>query len=372
MKPRFENARRPLIQALEGRTLLSGMFGNSLVALSISDAAIYEGNNGNSNMVFRVDLNAPSYFPLSVQYQTIDGTAKAGTDYVSTEGILYFNVGATSNTIAVPIIGNTRMDGNRAFTVKLFNSFTVSINRDVATGTIVDDDLPAVGVKAVQPAASPVGPVNGTVRFVRTAGTTGDLKVLYSVSGTAKAGTDYAKLPGSAIIKAGRTYVDVAVKPIAKAAKPGSKTVIITLSSSSAYVLGSARKATVTISSKETAPPSASLSSNPGVSAPSTQPYRFTSVFNDNVAINASSVVTGNIRVTGPNEYSQLATLVSRKTSADGKSVTAVYSIPAPGGSWDASDNGVYTILILPNQIKDTAGNALVAGGLGTFAVAVS
>ena len=88
--------------------------------------------------------------------------------------------------------------------------------------------------------------------------------------------------------------------------------------------------------------------------------------------MNLASVATGNLSVTGPNGYSQVATLVSRKLSTNGKSVTAVYSVPAPGGSWDASDNGTYTILVVANQVKDTAGNAVVAGGLGTFAVAVA
>ena len=85
-----------------------------------------------------------------------------------------------------------------------------------------------------------------------------------------------------------------------------------------------------------------------------------------------ASVATGNLRVTGPNGYSLLATLVSRTLAVGGKSATAVYSVPAPGGSWDSSDNGTYTILVVANQVKDTSGNALVAGGLGTIAVAVT
>ena len=363
---------RPLVEALEGRTLLSGMFGNALLAVAIGDSAAYEGNSGTSNMTFRVDLNAPTYQALSVQYETLDGTAKAGTDYVYTAGVAYFNYGDTTTYITVPIIGNTRMDGNRAFSVQLSNSFSASIDRGMATGTIVDDDFPAITVKAMQPTASAVGPVNGSVRFTRNAGTTGSLKVAYTIGGTAKPGVDYAKLSGSATIRAGQTYADVLVKPIATSSKPGTKTVILTAKAGSGYVLGAATKATVNITNKEVVPPTAKLTSNPGILVLSAAGYRFTTVYTDNVAMSLASVATGNLSVAGPNSYSQLATLVSRKLSTDGKSVTAVYSIPAPGGSWDSSDNGTYTILVVANQVKDTAGNAIVGGGVGTFGVTVA
>ncbi|MFI5379328.1 MAG: Calx-beta domain-containing protein [Tepidisphaerales bacterium] len=363
---------RQIMEALEGRTLLSGMFGNSLLAVSIADSSATESSSAAADMTFSVSLNAPSYQPLSVQYQTADGTATAGTDYVYSSGVAYFNAGDTTSYITVPLISNTRIGPNLTFSVQLFNSIGASIDQGTATGTIIDANLPAVGVKAVQPTASAIGPVNGTVRFVRTAGFTTNLKVLYTVAGTAKAGVDYTKLSGSAVIAAGKTYVDVPVKPIAASNKVGTKTVILTVKAGTGYVLGSATKATVNITNKETVPPTAKLTSNPGVSVASVLNYRFTAVYTDNVAMSLASVATGNLSVTGPNGYSQVATLLSKKLSTDGKSVTAVYSIPAPGGSWDPSDNGTYTILVVAGQVKDAAGNSIVAGGLGTFGVAVA
>src|SRR2546426_2175962 len=38
-----------------------------------------------------------------------------------------------------------------------------------------------------------------------------------------------------------------------------------------------------------------------------------------------------------------------------GNAVT--YRIAAPGGTWDASDNGTYTVSQNANQVKDVAGN---------------
>ncbi len=369
MKNQRKNPSRHVVEALEDRSLLS----NSLLAVSISDGAAYEGNSGNSNMTFEIDLNAPAAQTMSVQYETVNGTAKAGTDYVYTSGLAYFNFGDMKSFISVPVIGNTRIDGNRAFTVQLSNSFSASIARGTGTGTIVDDDFPAVKISAVKPTASANGPVDGSVRISRSVTTNKNLKVLLTVAGTARPGIDYTKLASSAVILAGKAYVDVPIKPIAASAKVGTRTVIVTIkpSSTPTYVLGSVTKATVNITNKETVPPSAKLTSNPGIPAASASSYQVTAVYTDNSAMSLASIATGNLRVTGPNSYSLLATLVSKKISADGKSVTAIYSIPAPGGSWDASDDGTYTILVVASQIKDTAGNSIVPGGLGTFAVTV-
>jgi len=41
-----------------------------------------------------------------------------------------------------------------------------------------------------------------------------------------------------------------------------------------------------------------------------------------------------------------------------GVTKVVTYSVPAPGGYWDSTDNGAYTITVQPNQVKDTSGNA--------------
>ena len=55
----------------------------------------------------------------------------------------------------------------------------------------------------------------------------------------------------------------------------------------------------------------------------------------------------------------------------DGRSLTAVYTVAAPGGKWTADDNGTYTVTVLDGQVLDAAGTA-VAGVSTTFAVNVA
>jgi hypothetical protein len=77
------------------------------------------------------------------------------------------------------------------------------------------------------------------------------------------------------------------------------------------------------------------------------------------------------IRVLGPQGYSQLAGFVGVMPSGDGSSQIATYRVPAPGGGWDRTDNGAYTIQVVPGQIRDTLGRVIEAAQIGTLWVNV-
>ena len=95
----------------------------------------------------------------------------------------------------------------------------------------------------------------------------------------------------------------------------------------------------------------------------------FNVTYEDNVAVDVSSLGGGNIRVTGPNGFSQLAAYLSVNNTNNGTPRTANYRITAPGGTWDSTDNGTYTVTILANQVRDTSGNSMVSVQAGTFFV---
>ncbi len=114
--------------------------------------------------------------------------------------------------------------------------------------------------------------------------------------------------------------------------------------------------------------PTATLGTAPAVgdSSNKTQ-YDFTVTFGDNVAVSFASIDGKDVRVMGPNGFSQLATLVSVDKVGDGTPRTATYRITAPGGAWDTADNGKYSIALEAGQVADTAGNTAAAATLGTF-----
>jgi len=54
------------------------------------------------------------------------------------------------------------------------------------------------------------------------------------------------------------------------------------------------------------------------------------------------------------------------------KRQTVTYRVTTPSGSWDSTDNGTYTVSLLPGRVSDTNGNVTAPGALGTFDVAVA
>ncbi len=76
----------------------------------------------------------------SLDYITVDGTAKAGSDYQTVSGTLSFAAGQASKTIAIPIINNNVGEVNETFTLKFSNAVGVQLATQQATITIIDDD----------------------------------------------------------------------------------------------------------------------------------------------------------------------------------------------------------------------------------------
>ena len=96
-----------------------------------------------------------------------------------------------------------------------------------------------------------------------------------------------------------------------------------------------------------------------------------TVTFTDDTAVNASSIGAGDLSVTGPGGAPVSVTGVSLSPNGNSPSVTATFTLAAPGGSWDAADNGRYTVTLAGSAVTDTSGNA-AAGAAVTFNVSIS
>ena len=181
-----------------------------------------------------------------------------------------------------------------------------------------------------------------------------------------------AAFVSSAANGTGRTAVYSAAAPAGgwKAAYNGTYTISLS-ASQVADTLGNYAPAAVIGSftvSLETVPPTASATA-PTVTAAGTTAQTVTVAYADNVGIDAATLNTGDITVTGPNGYAATATFVSSAAAGTGR--TATYTVPAPAGGWKAANNGTYTIALAAGQVADTAGNFAAAGPIGTFAVAL-
>src|SRR5439155_26406949 len=73
----------------------------TLPALSINDVSLSDGNSSTRTAVFTVSLTPASAQTVTVTYATADGTATAGTDYLSAEAAPAFAPGETTKTLTV-------------------------------------------------------------------------------------------------------------------------------------------------------------------------------------------------------------------------------------------------------------------------------
>lgn len=115
------------------------------VSVSINSVTVKEGSSGFTNMIFTLSLSAASTQSISVSYSTLDGTAKAGSDYVAAFGTVTFNAGETKKTITVQVYGDTVYEANEAFYVQLANPVNAGLGVSKGTGTIQNDDRSKLG-----------------------------------------------------------------------------------------------------------------------------------------------------------------------------------------------------------------------------------
>ena len=95
-------------------------------------------------------------------------------------------------------------------------------------------------------------------------------------------------------------------------------------------------------------------------------------VYSDNVAVAVNSITAGNITVIGPGG-ALTVTGVKTSLNVNAATITATYTVAAPGGGFVALDNGAYTVSltsILANQVTDTSNHPASATPV-TFTVNV-
>lgn len=130
-------------------------------------------------------------------------------------------------------------------------TYTLRLAADDGEVTTSDDvvitaTLPSVTVAATSSTAAESGLSPGVFTLTRNT-TTGDLTVLFSITGTADEGTDYAAIGTSVRIPDGLATATVAVTPLADSIAEGSETVTLALATDPAYTLGSPSSAQVTL-----------------------------------------------------------------------------------------------------------------------------
>ena len=94
-----------------------------------------------SGAAFTVTLSAASASDVTVDYQTADGTATAGSDYVQKNSYtLKFAPGVTTRTILVPTLDDAIVEPTETFTLNLSNAIGANISDAQGVASIQDND----------------------------------------------------------------------------------------------------------------------------------------------------------------------------------------------------------------------------------------
>ncbi|EPX85276.1 Calx-beta domain-containing protein [Salipiger mucosus] len=115
--------------------------------LFVSDPTILEGDGGGRFAEFEVRISRTSVETLTFSYDTIDGSARAGEDYVARSGTLTFVPGQTVAHVRVPINGDTRPESSETFMLSVVPADTATeaaiyngTEDSVGTALLRDDD----------------------------------------------------------------------------------------------------------------------------------------------------------------------------------------------------------------------------------------
>jgi hypothetical protein len=213
------------LSAPTGATIADGqgvgtILNDDLPSLSIGDVSMTEGNSGAGNATFTVTLSAASTQTVSVSYATADGTATAGVDYGTAAGTLTFAPGTVTQTVLVPILGDTVNEPNETFFVNLSGPSNATVADGQGQGTILDDDLAGLTISDVV-VRERVLPSTALATFTVTLAPTsaGLVTVNWATAnGTATAGSDYVAGNGTLTFNPG-----VATQPVTVTVNPDAQ-----------------------------------------------------------------------------------------------------------------------------------------------------
>ncbi len=210
-------------------------------SLSINDVTITEGNSGSANAVFTVSLSPASSQVVTVDYASANGTAAAGTDYTGVSGSLTFSSGSTSQTISVPVLGDTLDEPNRTFLMNLSNAANATVADDQGQGTIVDDDAtPTMSINDVTMTEGNSGSVDAVFTVSLSAASGQVVTVNYATAnGSATVGSDYTGTVGTPTLTfpAGSVNQTIVVPILGDTVDEPNETFVVNLSAAANSII---------------------------------------------------------------------------------------------------------------------------------------
>jgi len=222
-------------------------------SIAATDASASESGDTGTVTITRIGSTANA---LTVNYTT-SGTATNGSDYNNLSGSITIPVGSSSVSIPITAINDTEFEGDEYLNLNLQTSANYVLEGSTsATVSIADNDKPTVSIIASDANAAETLSTEtantGEFTITRTGTTANSLTLNYTVAGTATNGSDYNSLGSTIVIPAGASSVTIPIIPIDNFTLESAETVVLNLSTDTAYNLGTNNSATVNITDNDT------------------------------------------------------------------------------------------------------------------------
>ena len=231
---------------------------NDTVHLS---ASTYSVEQSAGTLTITVSRTPGVMSPITIDYDTADGTAIAGTDYTAMSGTLQWAENDSSDkSITIPVNNAVAFSGGKSFDIVLSNPSANATLGNPGSASVTISGAASAGVGTLELADTTLFAQQSaktvSVSVNRSGGAVGATSVAYATTdGTAIAGTDYTKTQGVLEWADGDSAAKSFSVPISAAkAFSGQKTFQVGISNAtSGAMLGSADNATVTITGSSSA-----------------------------------------------------------------------------------------------------------------------
>ena len=187
---RSGRSNRPSLEAMEERTLLT------VPILYANSASIVEHGTGPVTMQFTINLTSAATTAVTVNYQTSNSTAMAGTDYTAGAGTLTIPAGQMSGKISVAVLADQAATTNKTFYLSLSGPTGATLASPKLSGTIVEQNTPPPPSLSIAGVQETVGTSGNTTTMIFTVKLNEALAYPVTVTATtqdltAKAGINY-------------------------------------------------------------------------------------------------------------------------------------------------------------------------------------
>ncbi|PSB15514.1 DUF4347 domain-containing protein [Phormidesmis priestleyi ULC007] len=337
--------------------------------LKIDSVSQKEGDQNTTELIFTVSLSATSSDPITVEYLTQDDKATiADLDYQTKTGTLTFAPNTLTQTFAVLANGDSKLEGDETFNVKLQNPSTgalISATEGIGIGTIKNDDLqPTIGID------QKISITEGTSGTFTVSLSNPSVEIVTVNYGTADnkatlADSDYIQASGTLTFNPGELNKTITISSKGDTKFEGDEDFTVNLSQAgNADVSAVSGKGTVTIVNDDSRPTVSidNVSQQEGQSG--TTPYVFTA----NLSNSSSETITVNYATgngsatTTDNDYASAAGIITFNPNDLSQKIT----ILANGDSTFEPDENFFVNLD-PAIVTNATISAAAGVGKGTL-----